>query len=327
MKTVKFIMLVAMAATSYPVFAQQNGRLEAVRLSIDNDFFNFRLSGTDRYFTNGIRLDYYYTPQKKHFTDRLFIKFSEDRNKNSKGFGLAQFMFTPGIITESEVQQGDRPYAGALYGIYSMQTIDESEKLKLTTEIFGGVMGPMSLADKTQVWFHKILNSTTPEGWENQIPNDIILNYNMNIEAVVVQPTQNLSVNAIAETYSGTLYNGAGVGFVLKLGKFQDNFDLMPVREVKNPDKFRLFVYMRPVGRVMLSNSLLQGGLISRVKGNKESYFIEKDDLFRLNVYYDVGAVFGFKHFSFSISQKLRTPEFENQSSQEIGNVMMQVKF
>lgn len=54
-----------------------------------------RGDGTDRYYTNGMRIDFFYTKSKKaKFPSSLLLNISGDNN-NIYGWGaVAQFMFT-----------------------------------------------------------------------------------------------------------------------------------------------------------------------------------------------------------------------------------------
>jgi hypothetical protein len=324
MKISGFIILLLLFQFNNDLTGQSVNQPHSLRIFSDNDFFNFRGSGTDRYYTNGIRVDYFYLMQRKPgFPSSLLLKISE--NENVYGWGLAQFMFTPKHIDISDVQHDDRPYAGALYAIHSLQSINSDKNIKISTELFLGVMGPLSLCKETQTRVHDLINYTIPLGWDNQIPNDIILNYNINIEKEVLYPSKSILLVGTVETFSGTLYNAAGIGFMLRVGKFNNYFKEFSTDPNTANNKFQLYVFMKPVARVVLSNSLLQGGLIYQMSGQHDAYTLDKDLIERLNVLYDVGLNFEMKKFSVSISQKLRTAEFKGQYVQEIGNITLKI--
>jgi len=308
--------------------AHREPRPHALRISVNNDFFNFRASGTDRYFTNGVRLDYYYSGKKpkRKFPDNLLPAYQDERADNSYSWGLAQFMFTPSDISIPEIQYNDRPYAGALYAIHSLQSIKPGRKEKLETEIYLGVLGPMSLAGETQKWIHKKLNYTIPQGWSHQIPNDLILNYNISVEKQLINPSPAFSVSGTVESFSGTLYNAAGVGFTIKAGRMNDAFDIQPLSSNVPKKKTRVFIFIRPTGRIVLSNAILEGGLISKITNNRKGYTIEKDQIERLTLLYDTGLVIGTDKFSFMISQQLRTAEFKGQQNHEVGHLVVQFR-
>src|SRR3546814_16910358 len=52
---------------------------------------------------------------------------------------------------------------------------DQLDNLELNV----GVVGPWSLADKTQIEYHKLIDVQVPEGWENQPENEpgVVLYY------------------------------------------------------------------------------------------------------------------------------------------------------
>jgi hypothetical protein len=242
------------------------------------------------------------------------------------GWGLAQFMFTPQNISLADIQYDDRPYGGALYAIHSLQSIDTAQRIKVTTELFLGVIGPISLAEESQTQVHRLINYTKPEGWDHQVSNDIIVNYNITIEKQILYPSKRILLVGFIETYSGTLYNAAGLGFMLRIGKFKDYFSGIekPTGHLKN--KYQLYVFMKPIARVVISNALLEGGLINELTASQEGYTLNKDQIERLTVLYDVGLTFEMPKFSISIIQKLRTAEFKGSHSQEVGNITLQFK-
>lgn len=305
--------------------AQLVNNKHSLRILWDNDFINLRGDGTDRYYTNGIRIDYFYTKeQKAKFPSSLLLNISDDNN-NIYSWGLAQFMFTPKNIAVPDIQFNDRPYAGALYTIHSLQSIDHIKKIKLTSEIRLGVIGPLSFAKETQTWAHRVINYTKPLGWHNQVPNDIILNYNISIEKLMLQASKKILLVGIIETYSGTTYNAAGAGFMLRVGKFNNYFDDISMGQTKKI-KSQLYVFMKPAARVVLSNALLQGGLLNQFSPQSTGYVLSKDQIERVVVLYDVGITFEKPKYSITISQKSIGAEFKGQYTQEYGSLTMQFK-
>jgi hypothetical protein len=326
MRTTRFILLVLLAIYAGFVTAQPERKAKSLRVLLDNDFLNFRGAGTDRYYTNGVRIDYFFKKkQKAKFPSSILLNISKDNN-NVYGWGLAQFMFTPQDITLPEIQYGDRPYGGALYAIHSLQSIDTAKKIKITTELFLGVIGPISFAEESQTMVHSIIGSPKPEGWDYQVSNDIIINYNITIEKQLLYLSERILLVGLVETYSGTLYNAAGMGFMLRIGKFNDYFSgvHMPTSSLKN--KYQLYVFMKPIARVVIGNALLEGGLINQITEKQKGYTLSKDKIERLTLLYDVGLTFEMSKFSISFIQKLRTAEFKGAHSQEVGNITIQFK-
>jgi hypothetical protein len=50
------------------VISQPLNQPRSLRIFLDNDFLNFRGAGTDRYYTNGVRIDYFFTKKRKAIT-------------------------------------------------------------------------------------------------------------------------------------------------------------------------------------------------------------------------------------------------------------------
>src|SRR5690625_2400200 len=106
----------------------------SLHISAENDFFVMKGDATDRYYTNGVRVDYYFKQKKRNFPSTLLLKIGEDRNIYS--LGIAQYMFTPAEIGVSTIQYGDHPYAGALFGVYSLFSYDFSKRIRVNSEIY-----------------------------------------------------------------------------------------------------------------------------------------------------------------------------------------------
>lgn len=321
------VLLILFAFGTKSGFAQQENQFRQWRIFIDNDFLNFRGAGTDRYYTNGLRADYFYTPKEKpRFLSTLLLDISETNN-NVFGWGLAQFMFTPKNISEPEIQYNDRPYAGALYAIHSLQSFDKAKTTKVTTELFLGVIGPLSFADESQIWLHDQIDYQIPQGWENQVPNDLILNYNITIEKQMLHPSKSILLVGIVETFSGTLYNAAGAGFMLRIGKFNNYFEGIQIGEPTTKKNFQLYVSMKPIARIVASNALLQGGIIHQFTQDFSGYTLNKDQIERITFLYDVGISLEFPKLGIHLTQKIRTPEFKDSYTQEVGNLMLRYHF
>lgn len=319
--------LILFAVIITTVNAQSANEKHSFRILWDNDYINVRGDGTDRYYTNGIRLDYFYTKrQKAKFPSSLLLNISGDNN-NIYGVGMAQFMFTPRNINVADIQYNDRPYAGVLFSVHSLQSVDKSKNTKVTSEIRLGVIGPLSFAKETQKWVHSAFNYIKPLGWHNQVPNDIILNYNISLEKQMFRPSKKILVIGNIETYSGTVYNAASVGFMVRLGRFDNYLEDVSESHLNEKRRIQLSVFMKPTARVVLSNALLQGGLINQIRSEKKGYTLSKDQIERIVVLYDVGVIFEKQKYRVTISQKFIGPEFKGQYTQEFGNLVVEYKF
>ena len=130
-------------------------------LKEENDFFSFHKS--DKYYTQGMEFQYVEDPVLTNgvITRRLY--------------GLRNTFYTPKDITKPGSQPDDRPWAGLTAA--SITTWEFSKKEFKTSGWLVGVVGDWSQSDALQIEYHGLINSRTPMGWTNQIPNEPILNY------------------------------------------------------------------------------------------------------------------------------------------------------
>ncbi|HSC38809.1 MAG TPA: lipid A-modifier LpxR family protein, partial [Chitinophagaceae bacterium] len=93
------------------------------RLYEDNDFLNIAGRGTDKGYTNGTRLDYFYqkTHPSRFFLDKWFPAAGAG-SVNTFSYSLMQVMLVPNDISTPLPDKNDWPYSGALvasHGLYS----------------------------------------------------------------------------------------------------------------------------------------------------------------------------------------------------------------
>lgn len=302
-------------------YAKTEAQPYSIQFSLDNDLFNLFGNHTDRYFTNGLRIDYSYATNKFKFPSNLLLKISD--RQNLFGVGLAQYIFTPEHIDNYSIQPNDRPYSGALFFIHSLHSINKEKGVSVYSEIYLGVLGPLSLANEAQTWVHELIDSTIPRGWDSQIPNDIVLNYNIIIDKSLIRANTNTLVSGRIESYNGSLYNAIGAGFTLKIGKYGDFLSI----EDQSDKKVQLSFLIRPIARLVFYNALLQGGILSNYTKGNTFYQIEKDKIERMTFLYEIEFSLKIQRYSLALKQKLHTSEFEGAYAQETGNITMRWRF
>ncbi len=320
----KIILIAGLLFVTIPLrLYAQSDEHPSIVLSVENDFFLFKGDGTDRYYTNGIRLEYFFQKEKRKFLSVLLLKISEDKNVFS--WGLTQNMFTPSRIDIKTVQDDDRPYAGALFAIHSLNSYDYAKKIRIKTEMNLGVIGPLSLAGETQIWIHKLIKDEKPEGWKNQIPNDIILNYNIEIEKELIDVPDRLTVAGTVESYVGTMYDAMGAGFILKTGKVKSLFEHWD-NSLPTKKKYQIYLVFKPTIRVIYFNALLQGGIVHHLTQSEEGYTLNKHQIERISAFTEVGLAYENSKFNIKLLQKMRTAAFVGGTAMEFGHITIGVK-
>ncbi len=139
---------------------------------IENDM----LSGTDRYYTNGIKFGG--GVKADPLIERIFHepaesvlrRISKDPGDVKFGLFLGQNIYTPRIINTALPQPFDRPWAAWLYVGGVAQAV-QGDRLQ-TVELDLGLIGPAALGKPVQTEWHKLIGVDTPQGWGNQLHNE-----------------------------------------------------------------------------------------------------------------------------------------------------------
>src|ERR1700748_1549253 len=111
------LFILAGAWVTGPLCAQQatDPPSHMFRIYEDNDGINILGQGTDDAYTNGTRIDYFYTLRHRSrlFLDKV-LPHAGDSSVNVYGWGLMQVMYTPDDISNPDYQPDDYPWSGAL---------------------------------------------------------------------------------------------------------------------------------------------------------------------------------------------------------------------
>ena len=163
----------------------------ALTLTIENDTF----TGSDNNYTNGIGLGWS-TDEVETYGDQSFVRrwvdfwsflpFVRDEGYlNYASWTIGQEMHTPDDITKPDPPETDQPYAGVLYldSILAARGHEWEHRWSLRL----GVVGPASQADDTQTWFHDLIGSDEPMGWDHQLPNEPLLNVGYDAAHLLVE--------------------------------------------------------------------------------------------------------------------------------------------
>lgn len=142
------------------------------QLYVEND----KWSGTDRYYTNGLKFGF--GTDAGTLADLLNAPSAGLLRRITDGSGCVQLglffgqnMYTPRRITVATPQPNDRPWAAWMYVGGVAQRVEE-HKLQ-TVEFDLGMVGPAALGRQVQTEWHRLIGVDQPEGWGNQIPNQL----------------------------------------------------------------------------------------------------------------------------------------------------------
>ena len=150
-KIIKLIILICLSTSL--AFA------DAWQITEENDYF----SGNDNQYTQGADISY------------IHPSLDKDGNLQREIFGIRQKIYAPDDISIATPQLNDRPYCATLTGAYELWTKDGKDTVRQTFEV--GVLGPAAQGELAQNGVHKMINNELAQGWDNQLKNELILNY------------------------------------------------------------------------------------------------------------------------------------------------------
>lgn len=171
--------LLLLGATSACVTNSAGERGE-LRFGLDNDTF----AKSDDDYTSGISGAYVSPPLESHREGSIPAWVADlyadlpgvgaDGRQRFVSHGVNQRMFTPSDLTTAEPIPQDMPYSGLLYYTLTGGSQDENSMDAVSVNL--GLVGPWALGEEIQSWVHEVIDSKDPEGWDNQIDNEPLVN-------------------------------------------------------------------------------------------------------------------------------------------------------
>ncbi|RFS23261.1 lipid A deacylase LpxR family protein [Chitinophaga silvatica] len=295
-----------------------------IQIYEDDDYFNVWGRGTDRAYSNGTGLGYIYMKNKKStFLDKILLHQAGADAINVFEWDLMQIMITPNEIADTSYQPKDFYYAGALFATHALNSYNPIKKYSFRTEIVFGVMGPWSFTKEAQTFFHKLISYQPPRGWENQVPNSPLLNYNFTFEVMLWNPLKSLEIIGGLDGKAGTMTTSGSVYTYFRYGLMNPYFgDINLARGTKR--RFQLYVIARPQVSVIAYNALLQGGIFRSTSSNFEELSGEQRTHMRnftIGMDYGIGIVI--KRTTISYTQKTQTEWMSGTGKHSVGNITL----
>jgi lipid A 3-O-deacylase len=217
-----YYVITAFMAMACPTHAQEERPVPDDKGIFNMVWENDKFAGTDQGYTNGIRFSWLSAEENMPAWSRNVADMLPLAPEGHKRISVAlgQSMFAPQNLISTTPVAGEQPYAGWLYGSVGMvsDTGSTLDNVMLTL----GVVGPLSGAEQTQKFVHRLTDSQDPKGWDNQLENEpgIILTYERKwrgmIEAspfgIGADVTPHMGVNL------GNINTDASVGATFRLG-------------------------------------------------------------------------------------------------------------
>lgn len=287
-------------------------------IQLENDFF----AGTgDRYYTHGTQLSrmlIHEPPQWLQTIGDIFPAFESDGMLKAVNYTLGQKIFTPNDTEAIALAVNDRPYAGYLYvsaallsRVSSINNVDTGNVLEITL----GVVGPASLAENTQTQYHELIGIDVPKGWDNQLANEPVIGMSYARFWRHITPISNTLQYGMTPHVSvalGNAYTYVASGVMMRVGSRLSS-DLAPpnispgfpgLSLFKPSQQNSWYLFAGAEGRAVARNIFLDGNTFS------DSHSVDKKQLVGDLQF---GVVFQTGNMRFSISNMIRTKEYDGQ--------------
>jgi len=300
-----------------------------LRVYDNNDVFKLLGDVSDKGYTNGTGIEFYYT---KDHTSRFFLDrwmpTAGNNAVNTFSVRLVQDMYTPSNINTTQPDVKDWPYSGALYFTHGLHSYNPLKKYSISSEVVAGVMGKGALTKQMQTFIHSFIASDKPLGWSKTYPADILLNINLNYEHALWS-FHCLEIIGGGNAMLGTMLDGASIYGYVRVGKmvpYFDGFISMFAKPFGSKDHLQLYVFAKPALDWTIYDAVLQGGVFE----GKSDYYKNSN---ALTVNHDVtrsieyGLSFSFGPVGLSFSQTTMARQENSLKHQRIGCLAFQVAF
>ncbi len=284
-----------------------------LQINFDNDIF----TNTDYYYTNGVNISVV-TPMASSNPVNAIFPGRRNADISMSGFSICQNIYTPTDPDVEEIRYGDRPFAGLLtIGQFNRNT-NFKKRLNISSSINFGILGPASMGEFVQSSIHNI----EPVGWHNQIQNNIVADYNINIEKGLVNTTH-FELNAMGGAQAGTVFNNISAGIYTRTGSFIPVYRGVDFFSKSRKNKLQYWLFFQAKSNIVLYDATLQGGIFN----NNNPYTIAAADINRLVMNFSTGMAFYYNTLGVEFHCYYTTPEFNNAKDFMWGSVVAVYNF
>jgi lipid A 3-O-deacylase len=270
-----------------------------IRIDYDNDYF----TKADEYYTQGTTLELA-LPAFKHFILSKLL-FKPKNTDIIYGLRLDTYGYTPTSIDSSDIFFGDRPYSANISLGTFATAVDTVKKQTIASTFITGWMGQADGGELLQKELHILTGNSLPQGWQHQVRNDVILDYQLNYEKELYAFQNMFLLNGVSQLRVGTHNDKLSTGFNFMFGNFNDRYRSVATTQ-KYHRKIQYYLYAQALGSVVGYDASLEGGLFNRTS----PYVISPDDICRFTFQADYGIVISYKRIYAEYSQAFLTQEF-----------------
>lgn len=322
------LILLSVFACPFTARMEESPRTGTLSFVLENDLFY----DIDRHYTNGVRL--IWVPDQDTETPGWAVKLARlapwfpAQGEILHGYALGQSMFTPDDITVADPPLWERPYAGWLYGTIGLGLKTGRQLDQFSLGI--GMVGPASLAEQSQKFVHRVINSDKPQGWDTQLENEpgIVATYQRSWRGLAATTLAGYQLDFIPHVGGalGNVFTYANAGMTMRYGRqLPDDYgppriqpglpgsaDFSPVAD------FGWYLFAGIDGRAVARNIFLDGNTFL------DSRSVDKETLVGDLQF---GIVLDWPVIRLSYTHVFRTSEFTTQESHDnFGAISVSVK-
>jgi len=286
------------------VLNAQEWTLKSANFTFEDDLFY----QTDRFYTYGSRLLFLYEREKDSYIS----------------FAFTNKMYTPEDLDAKYIIEDDVPYAGYLNLEAALYERDDTT---LSTYIFQlGFVGPATHIDRLQVYMHKLTDSDLPQGWDNQLNNELTFQFNYDKKyafeiqkkffgfSSILLPQYGFQLgNVSTKAYAGAMYRLGSQEVMQNFGASSigtSSYGQIPLTSKQRYKKeLHLCADLGFQANAIARNIFLDGNT------NTTSHSVEKKN-YTLNVLYGVSLTYD--HFSIDWIHTFTTKQYETEPKPHI---------
>lgn len=266
------------------------------RYHYDNDYF----TATDYFYTQGANFELVSPKLIQNPINKLFKQLKN--GEQQYGLALEQMGYTPTSLKSDKILYNDRPFAAAVMLKSFLVSTNATHKTKLSSILSIGILGPYAFGKEIQTEIHKWISDEVPHGWQHQIKNDVILNYEIAHEKQLYRFDNLFALNSNAKLRLGTMNTNISGGLTTTFGKINS-----PFTSLKNKNGFQIYAYLQAFVTIIGYDASLQGGLINQ----KSSYIITNQNINRFTFQKNFGIVMQYKAIYLEYNRSELSKEFE----------------
>lgn len=264
-------------------------------LNVANDMTFY----TDQYFSSGIQFRVFAPFMTKSPFNKILIHAGKNA-LNYYALTFTQNIYTPIYNDTLILQEISYPFSSYLLFGSRLESYNTLRRFKVSSEFQIGVIGSLAGGEFLQNTLHDMISyADHVDGWENQISNDLCIQYSALLEKGVVG-SKWMELNVYGGAMFGLPHTEAQLGMYARFGYFNDYFQNIGIGKDK---KWQAWLFCAGDINLVAYNAVLQGGLF-----NESPY-----SLLTINPviwHTRFGGTLVYKTIKFEVAQEVISPSY-----------------